>query len=63
MNELIGHYHKLRIRCDYCGNSNPNGHTFVIRTTEVSGNFCSEQHAKYAHDEMQKAKGGKDENV
>ena len=64
MNELIGFYHKVRMKCDYCGNTNPNGTTFIIRTQEISGNFCHERHAKNAHNEMTKEKGGShEENI
>ena len=60
--EMVGFYHKLKMRCDYCGNSNPNGSTYVIRNPEISGNFCSEQHASYAHKEMKKEKVQEVEN-
>ena len=58
MTQLIGHYHKMRMRCDFCGQANPNGSTFVINTDEIKGQFCHESHAQEAWKEMKKEQGG-----
>ena len=52
MTELVGFWHKVKRRCDFCGTANPNGNTFVINSEEISGCFCGERHAKAALSEM-----------
>ena len=57
MEEIImGRWHKLKLRCDFCGHFNKNNLTYIVQSPEVSGRFCNDRHAKEAWTEMKEAK-------
>ncbi|HHT9145256.1 MAG TPA: hypothetical protein ACFYD4_06175 [Candidatus Wunengus sp. YC61] len=57
MSEYIqGRWHKVKMRCEFCGLTNPHDQTYIINSEKVTGKFCSERCAKGAMNEMEQAK-------
>jgi len=54
---IIGRWHKVQRRCDYCHKSRPA--VYVVNEGPCIGVFCSRQHYELAKNEM---KGDKNEN-
>ena len=57
MEQIIrGYWHKMKLRCEFCGHFNRKGVTYIVNSPEISGKFCGDIHAKAAWDEMKNAK-------
>ena len=57
MEQIIkGYWHKMKLRCERCGQFNRNGLTYVVNSEEISGKFDSDRCAKEAWDEMKQGR-------
>lgn len=51
-----GTWHKVKMRCERCGNVNRHGLTYVVNSPEITGKFDTDRCAHAAWDEMKQGK-------